>query len=71
LAGGQIALLPNVDDIEAATKLALELQHPLPDCLYLAASERLGIALITADRAFARRAERRSQLVQLLEEAGG
>jgi predicted nucleic acid-binding protein len=71
LADGQILLLPNADDLEAAAKLALELQHPLPDCLYLAAAERLGAALITADRAFARRAERRSDLVRLLGEASG
>jgi predicted nucleic acid-binding protein len=71
LADGQIFLLPNADDIEAAAKLALELQHPLPDCLYLAAAERLGVPLITAARAFARRAARRSNLVQILEEANG
>jgi predicted nucleic acid-binding protein len=71
LADGQIFLLPNADDIEAAAKLALELQHPLPDCLYLAAAERLGAALITADRVFARRAARRSNLVQILEEVSG
>jgi predicted nucleic acid-binding protein len=71
LADGQIFLLPNADDIEAAAKLALELQHPLPDCLYLAAAERLGVPLITADRAFARRAARRSNLVQILEDGSG
>jgi predicted nucleic acid-binding protein len=71
LADGQIFLLPNTDDIEAAASLALELRHPLPDCLYLAAAERLGVALITADRAFARRAARRSNLVQILEEDRG
>jgi len=69
LADGQIFLLPNADDIEAAAELALELQHPLPDCLYLAAAERLGVALITADRDFARQAEPRWHLVQLLEQA--
>ena len=71
LADGQIFLLPNADDIEAAAKLALELQHPLPDCLYLAAAERLGVPLITADRAFARRTARRSNLVQILEDGSG
>ena len=70
LADGDVALLPNEDHMEAAAKLALELRHPLPDCLYLAAAERLGVALITADRAFAGRAGQRSDLVQLLEEAG-
>jgi predicted nucleic acid-binding protein len=68
---GQIFLLPNSEDVEAAAKLALELRHPLPDCLYLAVAERLGVALITADRAFARRAEGRTPLVQLLEEETG
>ena len=68
-ADGQIFLLSNADDIEAAAELALELRHPLPDCLYLAAAERLGVALITADQAFARRATGRWDLVQLLEEA--
>jgi predicted nucleic acid-binding protein len=70
LADGQVFLLPNAGDLEAAVKLALELQHPLPDCLYLAAAERLGVALITADRAFVRRANRRSPLVQLLDDVG-
>ena len=65
LADGQIFLLPNADDLEGAAKLALELQHALPDCLYLAAAERLGVALVTADRAFARRAARRSNLVEI------
>ena len=63
-----MVLLPDADDIEAAARLAMALQHPLPDCLYLAAAERLGAALITADRAFVRRAERRSDLVRLLDE---
>ena len=71
LAVGQIVLLPNEQDIEAAAKLALDLHYALPDCLYLAAAERLGLPLITADRAFARRAARRSALVQILEEASG
>jgi predicted nucleic acid-binding protein len=70
VADGQIVLLPDADDIGAAADLALELQHPLPDCLYLAAAERLGVALMTADRAFARRAARRSDLVQLVTEPG-
>ena len=66
LADGQVVLLRDADHLEAAAKLALELRHPLPDCLYLAAAERCGAALITADRAFVRAAERRSDLIQLL-----
>jgi predicted nucleic acid-binding protein len=71
LSEGQLLLLPDSEDIEAAARLALELRHPLPDCLYLAAAERLGVALITGDRAFARRARRRSNLVQVLAERDG
>jgi predicted nucleic acid-binding protein len=65
---GDIVLLPDVDYLAAASELALQLAHPLPDCLYLAAAERLGVALVTADRTFARRAAGRSDLVHLLEE---
>jgi predicted nucleic acid-binding protein len=64
-------LLPDADDLAAASELALQLAHPLADCLYLALAERLGVALITADRAFARRAAPRSSLIQILEEASG
>jgi predicted nucleic acid-binding protein len=67
---GDIVLLPDADYVAAASELALQLAHPLADCLYLALAERLGVPLITADRAFVRRAERRSRLVQLLEDTG-
>jgi predicted nucleic acid-binding protein len=68
---GDIVLLPDGEYVAAASELALQLAHPLADCVYLALAERLGVALITADRTFACRAERRSALVQLLEEASG
>jgi predicted nucleic acid-binding protein len=68
---GNIVLLPDADYLAAASELALQLAHPLADCLYLALAERLGVALITADRAFARRAARRSKLVQILEKPSG
>jgi predicted nucleic acid-binding protein len=64
-------LLPDADYLAAASELALRLAHPLPDCLYLAVAERLGVVLITADRAFARRAARRSGLIQILEQLSG
>jgi predicted nucleic acid-binding protein len=68
-----IVLLPDADYLAAASELALQLAHPLAlaDCLYLALAERLGVVLITADRAFADRAARRSSLVRILEESGG
>jgi predicted nucleic acid-binding protein len=68
---GDIVLLPDADYLAAASELALHLAHPLADCLYLALAERLGVALITANRAFARRAVQRSNLVRLLEEPSG
>jgi predicted nucleic acid-binding protein len=63
---GQLVLLPNADDIEVAAKLAFELQHALPDCLYLAAAERLGATLVTADQTFARKAQPGSGRIRLL-----
>ena len=66
----QIVLLPHEDDLDAAAELALQLQQSLPDCLYLAVAERLGAALITADRQFARRAQSVSERVQLLDQTG-
>ena len=68
---GDIVLMPDADYLAAASELALQLAHPLADCLYLALAERLGVALITTDRAFARRAARASNLVQILEEPSG
>ncbi len=37
-----------------ALELALELRHPVYDCVYLALAERLDRKLITADRRFLR-----------------
>jgi predicted nucleic acid-binding protein len=68
---GDVVLLPDADHLAAASELALQLAHPLADCLYLALAERLGVTLITADRAFARRTEGRSDLVRLLQETSG
>ena len=68
ISDGDIVLLPDADYLAAASELALQLAHPVADCLYLALAERLGVTLITADRAFARRSARRSKLVQILGE---
>ena len=51
-----IELLPTADLVERAARLALEKDHPLYDCLYLACAEATGSTLITADRAFAGKA---------------
>jgi predicted nucleic acid-binding protein len=64
----QVALIPDDDDLPEACAIALELRHPVPDCLYLAAAWRLGSPLITADRRFARRAATRHAPVRVVAE---
>ena len=49
---GVIALVPDETDIGRAVKLAIQLEHPLQDCLYLSLAERIGATLITADQNF-------------------
>ncbi|PZO75567.1 MAG: hypothetical protein DI629_17065 [Mesorhizobium amorphae] len=60
-----------VDDAELLTRafaLAVELGHPIYDCLYLACAERVGRPLVTADRRFFEKttASRYRGMVQLL-----
>jgi predicted nucleic acid-binding protein len=50
----------------AALSLAFELEHKLPDCMYLALAEREGITLATADRTLARLARRRGASCSLV-----
>jgi predicted nucleic acid-binding protein len=57
---------PDELDLPEAAKLALELGHPIYDCLYLALAIRHGIALVTADAAFAERAAARYSNVRML-----
>jgi len=44
-------------DIVRGSELAVSLQHPLSDCIYLAMAERLDIPLITADAIFHEKAK--------------
>ncbi|MGH6898921.1 MAG: type II toxin-antitoxin system VapC family toxin [Geminicoccales bacterium] len=66
LAADRPVLVADELDLETGCNLALDLAHPLPDCLYLALSIRLGVPLVTADHRFARRAGRSHATVQLL-----
>ncbi len=66
LASRSLLLTADEDDLPAAAELALELSHPVQDCLYLAVAVRLGVLLVTADRRFADRAVSRHPNVQLL-----
>ncbi len=54
--GKQIALHPSTPCLGAGAEIALDLGHPLPDCIYLALAMELGCPLVTADRKFAPRA---------------
>ena len=47
--GGVPALLPSTTLIEHAARLALALNHPVYDCLYLACAEVVDGVLVTAD----------------------
>lgn len=61
-----VALMPDEVDLPKAVELALQVRHPLQDCLYLALAERLGASLVTADPKFAGRASAVYAKVQLL-----
>lgn len=53
------SLIVTVDDtpmMPRALKLAIELDHPIYDCVYLATAELLDRALMTADARFLRKA---------------
>jgi predicted nucleic acid-binding protein len=48
-----------VELMSDAIDLAIELDHPVYDCFYLALAQRLDVPLVTADRAFWRMVRRR------------
>ena len=52
--------------IERTFELALELDHAATDCRYLAAAQSLGLPLVTADTAFARKARTKGHDVRTL-----
>jgi predicted nucleic acid-binding protein len=57
-------LVPAPQLAERAFALAVELDHPVYDCLYLALAEREGCRLVTADRRLAAKAG--AELVTLI-----
>lgn len=64
---GVVTLSPDQDYVKEAVALALQLRHPLQDCLYLALAERSGGSLITSDPKFVERASPSYPKVRLLE----
>jgi predicted nucleic acid-binding protein len=66
LRDGVIGLVADEADLATALRLAIELNHPLQDCLYLALAERLGAPLVTADKKFVVKARASHPLVRML-----
>lgn len=66
LAKGILSLSPDGENIEAAMEIAIQIRHPLQDCLYLALAKRTGGVLLTADPKFAQRARSIYEKVELL-----
>jgi predicted nucleic acid-binding protein len=66
LGADRLILVPDELDLPTACTLALDLGHPLPDCLYLAVALRLDAPLVTADQRFVRRVGERFPGIQLL-----
>ena len=49
-----VATVPLEQDLPEALRMALQLNHPVYDCLYLALAKRLGTYVVTADTRFGR-----------------
>lgn len=52
---GQV-LIRNIDDSVRAGEIAIDLNHPIYDCLYIALAERENCVLVSADEAAAQNA---------------
>jgi predicted nucleic acid-binding protein len=52
LEAAEIELSPTLSLLEAATRIAIELDHPAYDCLYLALAIVRGCRFVTADKRF-------------------
>ena len=68
IAEGVVTLLPDEAHLPEAFRLAIALQHPLQDCLYLAAAKHHGVPLVTADEKFAAKARASYPNIRLLSE---
>jgi predicted nucleic acid-binding protein len=55
LDAGTVVLVPDQELLHDAIRLSIEVRHALQDCLYLAAAQRHGIPLVTADGPFFRK----------------
>ncbi len=76
LQGADVELLPGRSLLEAAVRIAVEIDHPAYDCLYLALAVATECRFVTADRRLLRTLDQtRSSTLRdralLLSEAGG
>jgi len=55
------------DEMARAAGIALDLGHPLKDCLYLAHTMKMGCDLLTSDRKFAAKAQSIWPRIRILE----
>jgi predicted nucleic acid-binding protein len=60
LARVDIDLVATRPYLEAAVSIAVALDHPAYDCIYIALAEAEGLRFITADRSLVRKVERRA-----------
>ena len=68
-----IRFTPSLNLLDAALGIALDLKHPVYDCLYLALALQHGVPLITADRKLAAAVKKKKSLgvhVEILSDAG-
>ena len=76
LQAADIEFLPTRLLLEAATGIAVELDHPAYDCLYLAMASERGCRFVTADERFVRklaegrRRRFRGRVISLVQAAG-
>ncbi len=61
LQAADIELLPTRSSMEAATRIALELDHPAYDCIYLALAIDNGCKFVTADQRLLRKLDQGGQ----------
>ena len=59
------SLLPSSALVGRAMRIALEIDHPVYDCLYIACAESLDAWLVTADDRFVRKAKTSSSSVRI------
>ena len=71
LSSAPVSLSPPEADIQEALRLAMELGHPVYDCMYLACALRLDAYVVTDDRRFLAAAARRADFKDRVRKLGG